>query len=216
MNTAEVIPFQQTRKDAVANAIERIAMRLFAKHGYNEVTVEEIAVASGISQRTFFRYFPNKSDLLRAHQRRLGDRLVRALNARPIDEHPIESLQQAFLQTSEMRPGDEETIALIGKIYDRGPGLETRELRYESERVNEVIEILAMRWKIEPDMDLRPTVAATAIYATANATYYKWLDNSDKTSLITMLKEAFTLLNEGFDVLKTSTRPKGESELVQR
>ena len=58
-----------------------MAIELFTARGFVEVTVDEIAEAAGISPRTFFRYFPTKAHVVLAHQRRLGDRLVRALGA---------------------------------------------------------------------------------------------------------------------------------------
>jgi AcrR family transcriptional regulator len=51
---------QQTRAEIV-----RTAFDLFGKHGYDEVSVEMIAAATGISRATFFNYFPQKELILR-------------------------------------------------------------------------------------------------------------------------------------------------------
>src|SRR5215216_2240910 len=50
---------QQTRED-----IARAAMKLFAKHGFDAVTVAEVANAAGVSKMTVFNYFPAKEDLV--------------------------------------------------------------------------------------------------------------------------------------------------------
>jgi mycofactocin system transcriptional regulator len=44
--------------------LERVAMRLFSERGFDETTVDDIAVAAGIGRRTFFRYFGSKNDVV--------------------------------------------------------------------------------------------------------------------------------------------------------
>jgi mycofactocin system transcriptional regulator len=44
--------------------LERLAFDLFARQGFEETTVDDIAAAAGIGRRTFFRYFTSKNDLV--------------------------------------------------------------------------------------------------------------------------------------------------------
>src|SRR6202044_3688056 len=46
--------------------LQDIAIDMFSAHGYDEVTIEALAAAAGISRRTFFRYFSSKADALMA------------------------------------------------------------------------------------------------------------------------------------------------------
>ena len=44
--------------------LQRIALRLFAAHGFESTTIEQIAAEAGVSERTFFRYFTTKASVL--------------------------------------------------------------------------------------------------------------------------------------------------------
>ena len=46
--------------------LQDIAIEMFSEQGYDEVTIEALAAAAGISRRTFFRYFSSKADALMA------------------------------------------------------------------------------------------------------------------------------------------------------
>lgn len=57
------------------------AMRLFADRGFDNVTVGDIAAATGVTERTFFRYFPDKKEVLFADQARYEAGFLDALDA---------------------------------------------------------------------------------------------------------------------------------------
>ena len=57
--------------------------RLFAERGYDAVTAAEIADAAGVTERTFFRHFPTKNDLILTNWRRLAAELQVAMAAMP-------------------------------------------------------------------------------------------------------------------------------------
>ena len=52
------------KADAVAASIVEAALNLFDQKGFDGVTVDEIASASGISRRSLFRYFATKEDIV--------------------------------------------------------------------------------------------------------------------------------------------------------
>jgi AcrR family transcriptional regulator len=55
---------QARKQEFVRNEIWSAAIDLFAKNGFEETTIDQIAEASKVSRRTFFRYFSSKEDLL--------------------------------------------------------------------------------------------------------------------------------------------------------
>src|SRR5215204_4711633 len=69
--------------------IQTEALRLFGEKGYAQTTVEEIADAAAISPRTFFRYFPNKEDVVIWDE--YDPLALDLLDSRPDDEPLAES-----------------------------------------------------------------------------------------------------------------------------
>jgi AcrR family transcriptional regulator len=76
--------WQRTRR-AASEEIVRAALRLFAEQGFDETPMSQIAQEAGVSERTLFRYFGTKQDLLGGDQ----ERFVAAMAA-AIDEQPAE------------------------------------------------------------------------------------------------------------------------------
>src|ERR1700694_4306632 len=55
---------RERKKLKTRESIQRTALRLFEKQGYEETTIEQIAAAAEISPSTFFNYFPTKEDVV--------------------------------------------------------------------------------------------------------------------------------------------------------
>ena len=59
-----VAGLRERKKQKTKASIQREALRLFRKRGYEETTIEDIAAAAEISPSTFFNYFPSKEDVV--------------------------------------------------------------------------------------------------------------------------------------------------------
>ena len=181
-----------------------MAIELFAARGFAEVTVDEIAEAAGISPRTFFRYFPTKAQVVRAHQRRLVDRLVRALAARPADEGPVTALREALLATSAMRAEDRERIALVGRLLaGAGDDVRRRPRLRRRPGIDELVAIVAEHAGLDPVNDLRPAVVVAAMMGAAQAAFRAWVWSGGTEELATLVTKALELLNDGLSHLGT-------------
>jgi AcrR family transcriptional regulator len=78
--------------------IEDAALRLFAEQGYEATTVEQIAAEVEISTTTFFRYFPNKADVVLSHQDANMPQLRAAILAQPPGESDLSAAEQAMIE----------------------------------------------------------------------------------------------------------------------
>lgn len=89
------LSLRERKKAKTRAAIQRHALRLFQKQGYDETTIEQIADAAEVSPSTFFRYFPTKEDVV------LWDGydplIVDAFRRQPAELNPISALRRSFL-----------------------------------------------------------------------------------------------------------------------
>ena len=73
--------------------LEQAALALFGERGFEHTTVAEIAERAGLTERTFFRHFADKREVLFAGSPVLLDVLVEAIAAAPAGHTPIEAVE---------------------------------------------------------------------------------------------------------------------------
>ena len=104
---------REENKARTRSALEQAAARLFEAHGFAATTVRDIAAAAGVGERTFFRYFPSKEDLVLQQVRDLIPGLMDAIRARPAAETPLTALREAIVGWLE-ETGTTPTILVSG------------------------------------------------------------------------------------------------------
>src|ERR1700744_458353 len=77
------------KKEEVRQRIANAAKELFLKRGFAATTIEDIAAAADISQRSFFDYFTVKEDVVLAWHDEFQSAFIVNLLNRPADEAPI-------------------------------------------------------------------------------------------------------------------------------
>src|SRR5580704_2733298 len=76
--------------------LERAALALFGERGFEHTTVAEIAKRAGLTERTFFRHFADKREVLFAGASELQELLVSAVADAPDSLAPIEVVAAAL------------------------------------------------------------------------------------------------------------------------
>ena len=188
---------RQRRRAFTADEIERVAIEQFVARGFGDVTVDDIADAAGISPRTFFRYFPTKAHVVRAHQHRLLDRLVRALAARPANEGPVTALREALLVTARMRAEDRDRIVLVGRLLSSTGDAVARDVGFEVDETDELVRLVARRAGLDPHTDMRPAVIVAAMVGAAQAAFRAWLEGGGNVELATLVADSLAIVIGG-------------------
>ena len=76
--------------------LEQAAMELFEERGYARTTVEDIAARAGLTERTFFRYFTDKREVLFSGAAALEALMVETIGAAPASVAPLTAVTGAF------------------------------------------------------------------------------------------------------------------------
>lgn len=158
--------------------IRRAAFRLFVERGYDAVTTEEIAIAAGVSPRTFFRHVPTKEELLLAPVRHGGAAIVNLLEQRPASEPPDIALINAIItRTRSFERADteewREALLVAPGLLDRV----TVHLPADKERATK---LSAERMRANPDTDIRPGLLVQLAFAAADFAFQQWVRQSGK------------------------------------
>ncbi|WP_232626679.1 TetR family transcriptional regulator [Streptomyces alfalfae] len=179
---------RERKKQRTRNALLRAALELFTTKGYEETTVDEIAEAVDVSQRTFFRYFANKQEAVFAVQEMVEARFVEVLRERPAHETPLVALREAVLGAWEaMGQSIEEVVPVelhmsTYQMIESTPSLLAVHMRRSIETEDEVARVIAEREGLDMDTDPRPRVAVAAFSGVMRVTGRLWGAGED-TSL---------------------------------
>jgi AcrR family transcriptional regulator len=85
-----------------AGRLAQAAMQLFRERGFDRTTVADIAARAGLTERTFFRYFADKREVLFSGGPTLQDFLVERVARAPATRRPIDVVATALAETGEL------------------------------------------------------------------------------------------------------------------
>ena len=75
-------------------AIAEAALRLFIQHGFDQITVNQIAAAAEVSEKTVYNHFGSKVELVFDADHGLIDRLVAAVRDRPVGQSALTAVRE--------------------------------------------------------------------------------------------------------------------------
>lgn len=189
-------PWRQHKLDTLA-ALRHAALHLALEHGVEAITVADIAIAAGVSRRTFFNYFATKEDALVGETPQLSAYLREAIAARPAAETPLAAVHTALRQTYSVFVTDDgrERIRLRYQLLASHPQLVPHHLaRYVAfeHLLTEALTARDTTHETSTDLGLLAALAAS----TTRLCTQRWAEHGNP-SLATRLDTAFTTLQHG-------------------
>lgn len=155
--------------DHARERLREAALALYAEQGYDTTTTAQIAARAGVTERTYFRHFTDKREVLFDGEAELRDVLCEAVAAAAADLPPLPVLQSAFLAAVPLfvagRPIAERRQAVIAVT----PALQERALAKTAALAAALADALTARGVTAPTAALAAQVALAAFGWAAGA-----------------------------------------------
>jgi AcrR family transcriptional regulator len=108
--------------------LELAALELYGERGYDQTTVAEIAKRAGLTERTFFRYFADKREVLFHGAAMLEERLVQGIQDAPPALSPLDAVGAALATAAGPLEESRDFVLRRQAIIMANPELQEREL----------------------------------------------------------------------------------------
>ena len=150
--------------------LELAALELYSERGYDQTTVAEIAKRAGLTERTFFRHFADKREVLFYGAGMLQDWLVKGIEDAPAGLPPIDAVG-ASLEAVARLLEERRDLAVAQAIIAATPELLERELIKLANHANALAGALRRRGVPDPGASL----AAEAGVAVFRVAFQRWV-----------------------------------------
>ncbi|MER8188618.1 helix-turn-helix domain-containing protein [Kitasatospora sp. NPDC094015] len=192
--------WDRSRQVAVQEILDT-ALRLFAEQGYEHTTIAQIAREAGISQRSLFRYFGTKEDLVCGGQEALGELLKQTVRQQPAELSPWDALRAGFetILTADHTP---ERVLELSRLIFATPALHARyiekRLRWQSELVPIVqARLAAPAAPAGPSPDPRAKAVVAAVFACVDTATELWAGSGGRLDLADLYDQCLAAVRDG-------------------
>ena len=160
--------------------LQAAALELFATRGFEQTTAAEIAQAVGLTERTFFRNFSDKREVLFHGQEQFLQAFVDGVDKAPADASALELIASALHGAASFFPDERRPYSRTRQtVIDQNPALQERELHKLAGLAASVAAALRARGIAEPAATLAAQSAATVF----GVAFAQWIGEGETRSL---------------------------------
>ncbi|MFI6082768.1 TetR/AcrR family transcriptional regulator [Streptomyces sp. NPDC051217] len=212
---------RERKKQATRAALAEAAVRLAAEHGAENVTVEAISDAAGVSPRTFFNYFDSHDDAFVMADPDVGGRIRRAIRDAPAELPPLEAVREAMAGELADVERQHEVWSLRAKVLRKSPHLLARGLGLHMAEERDLARTIARRLgpragteaaaeagtEADPgdgaklcddaDIELYPRLLAAVAGTAVRVAIEHWYAHSPPMTFPDIFRDVFTHLSSG-------------------
>jgi len=189
------ISLRERKKERTRVLLVETANRLFLEGGFESITVDRITEEAGVSQRTFFRYFPSKEDVVFSkHPKRLArfrQLLSEQRQRRPPGRAVRAALEAFALEYQRAR----EELLREWRVVTSSPLLIARDVEQDLEFETAIAELLTDGQPAGDGAARRARILAGAVFGAVRATMQEWYSDGCRQDLVQLGRDGFQLVD---------------------
>jgi AcrR family transcriptional regulator len=166
--------------------LERAALELYLERGFDQTTVAEIAARAGLTERTFFRHFADKREVLFGGAGQLQEFLVSTLASTPDSAAPIDAVAAALEAAGALLQERSEYAGQRQAVIAANVDLQERELIKLASLASAMTDTLRQRGVTDPAASL----AAEAGIAVFRIAFERWARETSQADLPQLIRES--------------------------
>jgi AcrR family transcriptional regulator len=166
--------------------LEQAALELFIERGFEQTTVTEIARRAGLTQRTFFRHFADKREVLFWGQGALQELFVSTITGAPDSAAPLDAVAAALEAAGAVLQERHESARQRQAIINANAELRERELIKLAALASAIAGALRERGVSDPTASL----TAEAGIAVFKIAFERWVNGTGQPDLPKVIRES--------------------------
>lgn len=172
--------------------LELAALELYLERGFEQTTVAEIAKRAGLTERTFFRHFVDKREVLFWGSESLREFLVSTIAGTPDSTAPIDTITAALEAAGPLFQERRDNVRQRQAVITANAELQERELVKLASLASAMAVALRRRGVKDPAARL----AAEAGIAVFKVAFERWIDATDPGDLPRFIRESLDELKD--------------------
>lgn len=190
---AQIPDLRSLTRETVRAQIAETAWSVFAERGFDDVTVNQVAEATGISRASFFRYFSSKEEAVFVALEAMGAEIATALEERPPQEPPWEALRRAFDAAMPNYASNPARSLARLNLTRETPSLRAHQLERQAQWRGLIGAALAIRTGRNRD-DVQIEAVVGAALAALDAATERWALSGGELDLTGLVDDAFAAI----------------------
>jgi len=167
--------------------LQEAALALYSEQGFDQTTAAEIADRAGLTERTFFRQFSDKREVLFGGSELLKERIVQGVAEAPEADGPLDAVSRGLEAAAAMLGESRRDLARQRQmVIAANPELRERELSKLADYATAVAATLRLRGTGDP----QATFAAEAGMTVLRVAVAQWAEGGEDRDLTSVMRES--------------------------